>query len=91
MKQHPRQAFLEKGLRRIAIAVFTGYVGVCAYPVSSHAQTIRIEATTTAMDWNAVALAGGHVFVAGSSLERVFRTGRGSSDKEWKDGAFSGC
>lgn len=65
MKQHPRQAFLEKDLRRIAIAVVTGFVGVCAYPVSSHAQTIRIEATTKSMDWNAVALAGGHVFVAG--------------------------
>lgn len=65
MKQNQRHAFTKRGLRRIAIAVFTGFVGVCAHPVSSHAQTIRIEATTTAMDWNAVALAGGHVFVAG--------------------------
>lgn len=65
MKQRPRHAFLEKGLRRIAIAVFTGFVGVCGHPDPSRAQTIRIEATTNAIDWNAVALAGGHVFVSG--------------------------
>lgn len=65
MRPRSRQAFLKRGLRRIAIALFTGFVGVCAHPVSSHAQTIRIEAITTAMDWNAVALASGHVFVSG--------------------------
>ncbi|MBS1038877.1 hypothetical protein JK206_14100 [Gluconobacter cerinus] len=65
MKQRLRHAFPKKGLRKIAIAVFTGFVGVCAHPVSSHAQTIRVEATTKIMDWNAVALAGGHVLVAG--------------------------
>lgn len=65
MKQHPRQAFLEKGLRRIAIAAFMGLVAACAHLEPVHAQTIRIEATTKSMDWNAVALAGGHVFVAG--------------------------
>ncbi|OUJ08856.1 L-dopachrome tautomerase-related protein [Acetobacter sp. DsW_059] len=66
MKQKRRQAFRATNLRSIAaMAVFTGVVAVCAHPVSSHAQTIRIEATTTIMDWNAVALAGGRVFVAG--------------------------
>ncbi|WP_249211412.1 major royal jelly family protein [Gluconobacter cerinus] len=65
MKQRPRQAFPKRGLRRIAIAVFTGFVAACAHSAPLRAQTIRIEATTTAMDWNAVAFAGGHVFVSG--------------------------
>ncbi|MBS1091005.1 hypothetical protein JK208_05215 [Gluconobacter sp. Dm-74] len=65
MTQRPRQALSKRGLRRIAIAVFTGFVGVCGHPDPSRAQTIRIEATTNAIDWNAVALAGGHVFVSG--------------------------
>ena len=42
MKQRPLHAFLEEGLRRIAIAVVMGLVGVCAHPVSSHAQTIKV-------------------------------------------------
>ena len=65
MKQNRQQTFSKRGLRRIAIAVCTGFVAACTYSVPSHAQTIRIEATTKSMDWNAVALAGGHVFVAG--------------------------
>lgn len=65
MKQNQPHAFTKRGLRRIAIAVFTGFVGVCGYPDPARAQTIRIEATTNAIDWNAVALAGGHVFVSG--------------------------
>lgn len=65
MEQRARHAFPKKGLCRIAIAVFTGFVAACTHSVPSHAQTIRIEATTKSVDWNAVALAGGHVFVAG--------------------------
>jgi len=65
MKQNRQQAFSKRGLRRIAIAVFTGFVAACAHFAPLRAQTIRIEATTTAMDWNAVALSGGRVFVAG--------------------------
>ncbi|MBS1095995.1 hypothetical protein JK191_00060 [Gluconobacter sphaericus] len=65
MRPRLRQAFSKRGLRRIVIAVFTGFVGVCGHPDLSRAQTIRIEATTNTIDWNAVALAGGHVFVSG--------------------------
>ncbi|MBS1018721.1 hypothetical protein JK205_07220 [Gluconobacter cerinus] len=65
MKQNQPHAFTKRGLLRIAIAVFTGFVAACAHSAPLRAQTIRIEANTTAMDWNAVALSGGHVFVAG--------------------------
>ncbi|MFT8523350.1 L-dopachrome tautomerase-related protein [Gluconobacter oxydans] len=52
-------------LRKLAIALVMGGVSVSVQPTSSRAQTLRIEATSTSMDWNAVALANGHVFVAG--------------------------
>ncbi|MFT9299220.1 MAG: L-dopachrome tautomerase-related protein, partial [Gluconobacter sp.] len=90
MRPRSRQAFTKRGLCRIAIAVFTGFVGVYAHPVSSHAQTIRIEATTTAMDWNAVALAGGHVFVAGPRWSRFSGPAVGLLKKNGKIEPFPG-
>ncbi|CEF42413.1 hypothetical protein ASN_3170 [Acetobacter senegalensis] len=65
MKQIRRQDFSKRTLHKSAIAAFMALVAACAHLEPVHAQNIRIEATTKSMDWNAVALAGGHVFVAG--------------------------
>ncbi|GLQ64263.1 yellow [Gluconobacter cerinus] len=65
MEHIRRQAFFKRTLHKTAIAAFMGFVAACVHPELVHAQPIRIEATTTSMDWNAVALGGGHVFVAG--------------------------
>lgn len=60
-RQPPSRGYLQK----IAIAAVMSFMSACAHPDPSHAQTIRVEATTTSMDWNAVALCSGYVFVAG--------------------------
>ena len=61
----PHHSKIRSHFRKFATTLIMGAVSAYALPTPSQAQTLRIEATSSSLDWNAVALAKGHVFVAG--------------------------
>lgn len=61
----PHHSKIQRYFHTLAIALIMGAVFAHTLLTSSQAQTLRIEATSSSLDWNAVALANGHVFVAG--------------------------